>query len=232
MTRVTIEVPVGRPDPRSASAHSTELAHADPRVRNLDFLSRATTGAADARDRPRSRRRRHRRRGSRWSRGKAAHARRRATSALARRARPRRASHPDAGRRPPGQHRRARGGREQRQGGPVPQPACQRRTLGVAVGRRGVLRAARSRGRGREARGRGRIASRCPVVGGGTRTIDVVPWDLAQAPHVDASAMLAPVLRRGAARSACRWASARCSRRRCGCCRRPTCQPCSSRWRI
>jgi N-acetylmuramoyl-L-alanine amidase len=29
------------------------------------------------------------------------------------------------------------------------------------------------------------------VVGGGTRTIDVVPWDLAQAPHVEASAMLA-----------------------------------------
>jgi N-acetylmuramoyl-L-alanine amidase len=33
-----------------------------------------------------------------------------------------------------------------------------------------------------------------PVVGGGTRTIDVVPWDLAQAPHVEASAMLAQVL--------------------------------------
>jgi N-acetylmuramoyl-L-alanine amidase len=33
-----------------------------------------------------------------------------------------------------------------------------------------------------------------PVVGGGTRTIDIVPWDLAQAPHVDASAMLAQVL--------------------------------------
>ena len=30
-----------------------------------------------------------------------------------------------------------------------------------------------------------------PVVGGGTRTIDVVPWDLAQAQHVEASAMLA-----------------------------------------
>jgi N-acetylmuramoyl-L-alanine amidase len=33
-----------------------------------------------------------------------------------------------------------------------------------------------------------------PVVGGGTRTIDVVPWDLAQAQHVEASAMLAQVL--------------------------------------
>jgi N-acetylmuramoyl-L-alanine amidase len=33
-----------------------------------------------------------------------------------------------------------------------------------------------------------------PVVGGGTRTIDVVPWDLAQARHVEASAMLASVL--------------------------------------
>jgi N-acetylmuramoyl-L-alanine amidase len=33
-----------------------------------------------------------------------------------------------------------------------------------------------------------------PVIGGGRRTIDVVPWDLAQARHVDASAMLAQVL--------------------------------------
>ena len=33
-----------------------------------------------------------------------------------------------------------------------------------------------------------------PVVGGGTRTIDVVPWDLAQAQHVEASAMLAQVV--------------------------------------
>jgi N-acetylmuramoyl-L-alanine amidase len=33
-----------------------------------------------------------------------------------------------------------------------------------------------------------------PVVGGGTRTIDVVPWELAQARHVDASAMLASVI--------------------------------------
>jgi N-acetylmuramoyl-L-alanine amidase len=33
-----------------------------------------------------------------------------------------------------------------------------------------------------------------PVVGGGTRSIDVVPWELAQARHVEASAMLASVL--------------------------------------
>jgi N-acetylmuramoyl-L-alanine amidase len=33
-----------------------------------------------------------------------------------------------------------------------------------------------------------------PVIGGGTRTIDVVPWDLAQARHIEASAMLASVL--------------------------------------
>lgn len=33
-----------------------------------------------------------------------------------------------------------------------------------------------------------------PVVGGGTRTIDVVPWDLAQARHIDASSMLARVV--------------------------------------
>lgn len=33
-----------------------------------------------------------------------------------------------------------------------------------------------------------------PVVGGGTRRIDIVPWELAQARHVDASAMLASVL--------------------------------------
>jgi N-acetylmuramoyl-L-alanine amidase len=33
-----------------------------------------------------------------------------------------------------------------------------------------------------------------PVVSGGTRSIDVVPWELAQARHVDASAMLASVL--------------------------------------
>jgi N-acetylmuramoyl-L-alanine amidase len=33
-----------------------------------------------------------------------------------------------------------------------------------------------------------------PVIGGGTRSIDAVPWDLAQARHVDASAMLASVL--------------------------------------
>lgn len=33
-----------------------------------------------------------------------------------------------------------------------------------------------------------------PVVGGGTRSIEVVPWDLAQARHIEASAMLASVL--------------------------------------
>jgi N-acetylmuramoyl-L-alanine amidase len=33
-----------------------------------------------------------------------------------------------------------------------------------------------------------------PVIGGGTRTIDVLPWELAQARHIDASAMLASVL--------------------------------------
>ena len=33
-----------------------------------------------------------------------------------------------------------------------------------------------------------------PVIGGGTRNIDVVPWELAQARHVEASAMLASVL--------------------------------------
>jgi N-acetylmuramoyl-L-alanine amidase len=33
-----------------------------------------------------------------------------------------------------------------------------------------------------------------PVLGGGTRTIDVIPWDLAQARHIDASARLAMVL--------------------------------------
>jgi N-acetylmuramoyl-L-alanine amidase len=33
-----------------------------------------------------------------------------------------------------------------------------------------------------------------PVVSGGTRSIDVVPWDLAQAQHVEASAMLAQVV--------------------------------------
>lgn len=33
-----------------------------------------------------------------------------------------------------------------------------------------------------------------PAVGGGTRPIDVIPWDLAQAPHVDASARFASML--------------------------------------
>jgi len=33
-----------------------------------------------------------------------------------------------------------------------------------------------------------------PVLGGGTRTIDVVRWDMAQAPHLDASAVLARLL--------------------------------------
>ena len=33
-----------------------------------------------------------------------------------------------------------------------------------------------------------------PVISGGTRNIDVVPWELAQARHVEASAMLASVL--------------------------------------
>jgi len=33
-----------------------------------------------------------------------------------------------------------------------------------------------------------------PVIGGGTRTIDVVPWELAQARHIDASATLASML--------------------------------------
>jgi len=33
-----------------------------------------------------------------------------------------------------------------------------------------------------------------PVLGGGTRTIDVIPWDLAQARHIEASSMLATLL--------------------------------------
>lgn len=33
-----------------------------------------------------------------------------------------------------------------------------------------------------------------PVIGGGTRNIDIVPWELAQARHLEASAMLASVL--------------------------------------
>ena len=33
-----------------------------------------------------------------------------------------------------------------------------------------------------------------PVLGGGSRAIEVVPWDLAQAPHVDASAVLAAMV--------------------------------------
>jgi len=33
-----------------------------------------------------------------------------------------------------------------------------------------------------------------PVLGGGTRTLDVIPWDLAQALHVEGSSMLATLL--------------------------------------
>jgi N-acetylmuramoyl-L-alanine amidase len=33
-----------------------------------------------------------------------------------------------------------------------------------------------------------------PVIGGGTRTIEIIPWDLAQAPHIDVSEVLAGVL--------------------------------------
>ena len=71
-----------------------------------------------------------------------------------------------------------------------------------------------------------------PVVGGGTRTIDVVPWDLAQAPHVEASAMLAQVRGKRAAPAGADEPTPHCSRARCGCCRRPTCRRSSSRWRI
>jgi N-acetylmuramoyl-L-alanine amidase len=39
-------------------------------------------------------------------------------------------------------------------------------------------------------------ASSLPVLGGAVRTIDVIPWDLAQARHVEASAVLAVIIER------------------------------------
>ena len=37
-------------------------------------------------------------------------------------------------------------------------------------------------------------ATTLPIIGGGTRRIEIIPWDLAQAPHVEASDVLAGVL--------------------------------------
>jgi N-acetylmuramoyl-L-alanine amidase len=47
---------------------------------------------------------------------------------------------------------------------------------------------------GENARQRAATATALPVLGGGSRTIDTVRWDLAQAPHVDRSATLAGLL--------------------------------------
>lgn len=47
---------------------------------------------------------------------------------------------------------------------------------------------------GESARLRAANAVALPVLGGGSRTIDAVRWDLAQAPHVDTSATLASIL--------------------------------------
>jgi N-acetylmuramoyl-L-alanine amidase len=47
---------------------------------------------------------------------------------------------------------------------------------------------------GEAARQRAATATALPVLGGGTRAIDAVRWDLAQAPHVDASSVLAGIL--------------------------------------
>jgi N-acetylmuramoyl-L-alanine amidase len=44
---------------------------------------------------------------------------------------------------------------------------------------------------GLAARGEAEGAIAVPVIGGGVRSIDVIPWDLAQAPHVDDSAVFA-----------------------------------------
>ena len=71
-----------------------------------------------------------------------------------------------------------------------------------------------------------------PVLGGGTRTIDVIPWDLAQARHIDASAMLAIGARGGTAAAGADEPASHAAGRRCGCSQRRTCLRLSSRWPI
>ena len=90
----------------------------------------------------------------------------------------------DARRRPQRSARRADGGRQQQQGRSVHQPARER--IDAAVRR--TARSSSSRPsiatprRRRPARG-----ERLPTFGGGSRDIELVPWDLAQTRHLDQS---------------------------------------------
>ena len=72
-------------------------------------------------------------------------------------------------------------------------------------------------------------SSCCPRVGGGTRPIDVIRWDLAQASHVGAFVALRVDARRGTRKARARWDRGRCSRRRCACSAERTCRRRSSR---
>ena len=69
-----------------------------------------------------------------------------------------------------------------------------------------------------------------PVLGGGTRVIETIRWDLAQARHVEDSRAAGHPAGRRARRPRARRRRSRCRPRRCGCWRASTCRRCCSRW--
>ena len=114
-------------------------------------------------------------------------------------ARPPRAA--DARRRPQRAGRRAHGGRQQQQGRSVHQPARQRLDAAGDAGA-SIFVAAFDRDAAQAARRP--AASALPTFGGGSRDIELVPWDLAQTRHLDQSAAFADLLEQRSA-TACRW---------------------------
>ena len=69
-----------------------------------------------------------------------------------------------------------------------------------------------------------------PVFGGGTRDIEVILWEMAQARYIEESAVLAQAVEGSAARTRADEPARASSRRRSACSSAPTCPRCSSRW--
>ena len=134
----------------------------------------------------------------------------------------------DARRRPDRRPRSARRAREQQQGRAVHQPARQRVAAPHGARRRGLLSQPRPRD-GDARRRRARAADAMPVFGGGTRDIEVMLWEMAQARHIEQSAALArrsSVAARVGAHEPARDSAGAVPRARWA----RTCPPCSSRW--
>ena len=187
-TRVTIDL-FAAPDQTEAPPTPGQ-----PPVPALPEPVFPTPGREDDRDRSRAWRRRGRRERRERHAREGGHAQRCAPAEIGARGAAGRARAADARQRRRGRTRRACGGREQQQGRSLHQPPRQR--LAAKEPRR-VRRSSISASIARDEDLRQVAESEgvaMPVFGGGTREIDVILWEMAQARHIDQSAALAKIV--------------------------------------